>query len=152
MADDPTPDSFDLEETLRAIDQAEVLVIKFQWLNERLLVDARRSESAGPYVRVVQPVRSPQERLRQLHEIRPGFQDPESFMFFPWYGRVEAFESAGLFNRIRARCAGDSKAEQDCDRAFAELLTLDRKDLHQAIFGGEKYHTLYESTGPKLSG
>jgi hypothetical protein len=143
MADDPTPDDSELDDKLRAIDQAEVLVVGFAWLTELLLVDARRAEGIGPYVKVVQRVRSPQERLRQLREIRPGLDDPEPFMFFLWKGRIDAFEAAGLFDRIRARCGDDSQAEADCDRAFAELRELDRQDLRQAIFGGEKYHTLY---------
>ena len=143
MPNERPSDGFDLDDELRAIDQAEVLVIRFVWLTELLLVDARRTEGVGPYVKVVQRVRSPQERIRQLREIRPGFEDPDPFMFFLWRNRIEAFEAAGLFDRIRARCAGDVQAEADCDRAFAELRELDRQDLRQAIFGGEKYHTLY---------
>lgn len=138
------PDGFDLEETLRAIADADVLVVGFGWLAERLLVDARRSDAAGPYIRVVAPVRNPQERLRQLREVRPGFDDPESFVFFPWAGRVEAFVTAGLFERILERCAGDPQAEEDARAAFTQLVALDREDLRQAILGGEKYHTLYE--------
>jgi hypothetical protein len=144
MANDPPPDESDLDEKLRAIDQADVLVVGFGWLTERLLVDARRADGIGPYVKVVQRVRSPQERLRQLREIRPGLEDPEPFIFFLWKDRIDAFEAAGLFERIRERCSGDSQAEADCDRAIAELRELDRQDIHQALFGGEKYHTLYE--------
>ncbi len=145
MADENfTPDGFDLEETLRAIDEAEVLVVGFGWLAERLLVDARRAGSAGPYVRVVEPVRTPQERIRQLRELRPEFKDPESFVFFPWSGRVESFVNAKLFERILRRCSGDERAEKDTRRALEQLLALDREDLRQAIAGGEKYHTLYE--------
>ncbi len=145
MADDnPTPDGFDLDDTLRAMGEAEVMVVGFGWLTERLLVDARRSESAGPYVRVVHPVRTPQERIRELRELRPGFNDPESFVFFPWSGRVESFVSAGLFERIMSRCEGDEQALRDCREALDQLLELDRADLRQAIRGGEKYHTLWE--------
>ena len=143
MANEEAPDNSNLDDELRAIDQAEVLVVGFVWLTELLLVDARRADGVGPYVKVVQRVRSPQERIRQLREIRPGFEDPDPFMFFLWKSRIDAFEAAGLFDRIRARCAGDSQAEADCDLAFAELRELDRKDIRQAIFGGEKYHTLY---------
>ena len=148
MPDEFGTDGSDMEDTLRAIDQAEVLVVGFHWLTERFLIDARRTATIGPYVRVVQPVRTPQERLHQLREIRPGFEDPESFVFLPWRGRVDAFEASGLFDRIRKRCSGDSQAEEDCNRAFNELLALDKKDLYQAISGGEKYHTLYSSPDP----
>ena len=145
MAEDEwAPDGFNLDEALRAIDTAEVLVVGFGWLAQRLLVDARRTESAGPYVRIVEPVRSAQERLRQLQELRPGFADPESFLFFPWPGRVDSFVRAGLFSRIRERCRDDAQAERDCDRTLQQLEALDRDDLRQAILGGEKYHTLYQ--------
>ena len=144
---DEQPDGFDMEEPRRAIAEAEVLVVQFGWLAERLLVDARTSQTAGPYVRVVQPVRTPQERIRQLRELRPGFNDPEAFLFFPWGGRVEAFVAAGLFERIVERCGDDKQARSDCQTALQTLLQLDREDLRQAILGGEKYHTLYHRHG-----
>lgn len=135
---------FDLDETLRALREADVVVIGFGWLQERLLIDGRRNESEGPFIRVVEPVRSPQERLRELRKLRPGFDDPESFVFFPWSGRVESFVEASLFERVLERCAGDDTAEADARSALLRLFQLDREDLRQAIAGGDKYHTLYE--------
>ena len=135
---------FDLDDALRVIDEADVVVIGFAWLADRLLVDARRSGSSGPYVRVVTPVRTPQERIRQLRELRPGFNDPESFVFLPWSGRVDSFVEAGLYQRIVDRCRDDEPALGDCHTALKKLEELDRDDLRQAIRGGDKYHTLYE--------
>ena len=143
MSDDPS-ERFDMDDPQEVIAEAEVLVVQFGWLAERLLVDQRRSDEAGPYIRVVQPVRTPQERIRQLREWRPGFNDPETYVFFPWPGRVEAFVEAGLFARIVDRCGDDPEARSDCETALSKLLQLDREDLLQAIRGGEKYHTLYE--------
>ena len=152
MADEaPVPDGFDLGETFRVLDEAEVVVIGFGWFGERLLVDGRRSETAGPFVRVVAPVRTAQERIGQLREWRPDFNDPESFVFIPWAGRVETFVQTGLFDRVLHRCSGDAKAESDCRQALNQLLALDRDDLQQAILGGEKYHTLYDRGGPNES-
>ena len=141
MAND---EGFNLDDTVRALREADVVVIGFGWLSERLLVDGRRNESDGPYIRVVEPVRSPQDRLRQLSKLRPEFGDPESFVFFPWAGRVDAFVGVGLFDRIMERCAGDQTAEDDARAALRRLFELDREDIRQAISGGEKYHTLYE--------
>ena len=146
MSDNPS-DGFNMDEPQRVIAEAEVLVVQFGWLAERLLVDQRRAQDVGPYIRVVQPVRTPQERIRQLREWRPGFNDPETYVFFPWAGRVEAFVEAGLFARIVERCADDDQARSDCESALEKLLQLDREDLLQAIRGGEKYHTLYERAG-----
>ena len=146
MADDPTPDGFDMNETNRAISEAQVLVVGFGWLAERLLVDTRSSETLGPYIRVVQPVRTPQERIRQLRELRPGLGDPESFVFFPWAGRVQAFVDSGLYDRLRDRIAQDETAAADAVEALDQLLALDQSDLRQAILGGEKYHTLYQAS------
>ena len=140
----PSEEGFDLEETLRAIRDADVVVIGFGWLAERLLIDGRYSESDGPYIRVVEPVRSPQERILQLRKLRPGFGDPESFVFFPWAGRVDAFVEADLFERVLDRCNGDERAMEDAREALKQLFELDREDIRQAIAGGEKYHTLYE--------
>ena len=137
-------EGFDLEETLRAIREADVVVIGFGWLEERLLIDGRHNESEGPYIRVVEPVRSPQDRILQLRKLRPGFGDPESFVFFPWAGRVDAFVEADLFERVLDRCMGDERALSDAQEALQQLFSLDREDIRQAIAGGEKYHTLYE--------
>lgn len=140
MADE----AFDPEETLRALRDADVVVIGFGWLQERLLIDGRRNDVDGPFIRVVEPVRGPRERLRELRKLRPGFDDPESFVFFPWSGRVESFVEADLFERILERCDGDETAEADARSALQRLFELDREDLRQAISGGDKYHTLYE--------
>ncbi|MCY3568542.1 MAG: hypothetical protein OXH38_07930 [Chloroflexi bacterium] len=137
-------EGFDLEETLRALREADVVVIGFGWLQERLLIDGRRNDTDGPYIRVVEPVRSPQDRIRELRKLRPNFDDPESFVFFPWAGRVDSFVEADLFDRILERCAGDTTAEDDARAALSRLYELDREDIRQAIAGGEKYHTLYE--------
>lgn len=141
MAND---EGFNLEETLRALRESDVVVIGFGWFSERLLIDGRRNDSDGPYIRVVDPVRSPQDRIRQLRKLRPGFGEPESFVFFPWTGRVDGFVEAGLFERILERCDGDQTAEDDARSALRKLFELDREDIRQAIAGGEKYHTLYE--------
>ncbi len=140
-------EGFDLEETLRALRESDVIVIGFGWLQERLLIDGRHNEAEGPYIRVVDPVRSPQDRLRELRKLRPSFDDPESFVFFPWSGRVDSFVEADLFERIIERCAGDQTAEDDARAALSRLYELDREDLRQSIVGGEKYHTLYERSG-----
>ena len=138
------PEGFDVDETLRAIRDADVLVIGFGWLAERLLIDGRQNETIGPYIKVVDPVRTPQERLRQLRKIRPGLDDPESYVFFPWAGRVEAFLGAGLWDRILDRFSSDQRALDASEEALRRLQALDREDLRQALGGGEKYHTLYE--------
>ncbi len=142
MADE----GFNLEETLRALREADVVVIGFGWLQERLLIDGRHNESEAPYIRVVGPVNSPQDRIRELRKLRPSFGDPESFVFFPWAGRVDSFVEAKLFERILERCAGDPTAEEDARAALFRLYELDREDIRQAIVGGDKYHTLYERT------
>lgn len=137
-------EGFDLEETLRALREADVVVIGFGWLQERLLIDGRMNDTDGPYIRVVEPVRSPQDRIRELRKLRPSFDDPESFVFFPWSGRVDSFVAADLFERVLDRCAGDATAEADARAALGRLYELDREDLRQAIRGGDKYHTLFE--------
>lgn len=141
-------DGFDAADKAKAIREADVLVVGFECLKERLLVDARRNDQAGPYVRVVQPVLSPQDRLRQLRELRPSFNDPESFVFFPGQTRVKTFVEEGHFDDIMERCAGDDQAIADCRTALEELLQLDAADLRQAIAGGDRYHTLYERVAP----
>ena len=143
MADDDTgPDGFELDDKIRAIRESDVLVVGFQCLAERLLIDSRRNDQVGPYVRVVQPVRSPQERLRQLRELRPGFNDPESFVFFPGVSRVKGFivrlpegDGGAAAARSRRPSPGDSWR-----RALPRSLRARRVVVHSHLSCYAIYH------------
>ena len=69
MGDDV--DGLDLDELIQAIKDEDVLIVRFQNFEERLLLDMRVGDDGEPLIKMVDPVSSPEERYKELREIRP---------------------------------------------------------------------------------
>ena len=135
----------DLDEIARVIDRAEVLVVRFQVVQLRILVDFRRDEEHGPLVRTVAPVSSVEERFRSLKGLRPDFPSPDRIMSFLWPRGVNAMADAGVLDRIGDRLLGiDADAGEALKTAFHELVDEERATLIAAIRGGEGFQTIWE--------
>lgn len=136
--------SINLEQVTRAVDAAEVLVVGFTLFPERLLVDTRWSGYDPPLIKVAAPVSSVEERLKELHELRPRFPDPERFVFFVWPKSVATLESLGVWERIVQRCSapGHEGVQEGCRVALSELHRLEREEIGQAIHGPQ-YRSLW---------
>jgi len=127
----------DVGQVREAVDKADVFVIGFSDLPERLLIDTRSNGKQGPLVKVVEPLGSVQERLFWLGKERGDFGMPKSFTFFPWPHSVGFLEESGIWERIRGRvgAATDPAAAQQCDAALAELRQLSQRVLIDAALG-----------------
>jgi hypothetical protein len=127
----------DVGQVREAVDKADVFVIGFSNLQERLLVDTRSNETQGPMVKLVEPLGSIQERLFWLGKERGAFGMPKAFTFLPWPHSVGFLEESGIWERIRGRvgAATDPAAAHQCDAALAELRELSRKVLLAAALG-----------------
>ena len=134
----------DLDEVGKVVDECDVFTIGFRTFPERLIVDTRETEDAGPLARVVEPVSSVEERFHWLGRERPQFAVPERFSFFVWPHSLEFLELCGLGQRIRDRVKASERPEvaQMVDEAMAELRRLERASLQQAL-AGEGYHSLW---------
>ena len=134
-----------LEELAQLISSADVLAVGLSRITQRLLVDFRHDHEEAPMVKVVDPVTSVEERVRELRRTRPRFPNPERFTFFVWPKSVTAFKDMGLWEMIIARCltSGHSGVEEMCQRAFEELQTIERREVLEAI-SGDKYKSLWE--------
>lgn len=140
---------FDMDEVLRVIDSAEVLVIRFAILDKRLLVDARTSEQEGPVIAIVPKAGSAEERVKGLKQMRPRLPLPDRIMSFMWPRQMETFRSSGLWGKIEERMVslgGESMSEQ-CQKVFMELARQERAETLAAIRGGEDYQSLWERSG-----
>lgn len=137
----------DLDEVHKVIRQADVLGIGFFGLRERLLIDPRTNKQDGPYVGVVEPLTSVQERMFWLGQHRPRFRMPQRFAFFFWPNSVRFLEESGVWSRLRALVEQERypSAPHDADRALATLHRLERQALYDALTG-EGYRTLWERT------
>lgn len=128
----------------RVVDEADVFVIAFPLLAERLLVDARATPEECALVKVVPGVSSVQERYDTLRELRPNFPLPEKFTFFVWPRSVSALRRMSIWERIRSRVeASGGEARDACQEAFEELQRLEHRQVMAAL-QGDGFRSLYE--------
>ena len=136
----------DLDAIRQVIDDTDVFVIRFGQIDQRLLVDTRQDDNGSPFIKVVPPVTSAEERYRYLRQARPGMDLPEQITVFQWPKSVELLKTVGLWKRIEERFfeLGGLPAVEEVGAAFDDAAKLERSDLLAAIRGGEGYETLWE--------
>lgn len=128
------------------IDEADVFVIRFERIEQRLLVDSRQNDAGEVFAQVVPPVKSGRERYRFLEQVRPGLPAPEQITVFQWRQSVQVMKDVGLWKRLEERFfeLGGVSAVQQVEAAFSEALRLEQSELVGAIRGGEGWETLWE--------
>ena len=140
----------DLDEILRVIDRAAVLIVRFDVLEPRLLVDFRGDPPDTPLIQLVDRVNSAEERFRHLKSLRPRLPLPERIMSFPWPRAIRAFEDSGIWEKIETRLVSLG-ADPDHVRSIQEqLLVGEHEVIVAAITGGEGFRTLWEREGQVL--
>ena len=137
---------FDIEQlhdSLRSVDHALIRLTPVG-IAERMLVDFRTNDSAGPAVHLLPEVSSLAERLKTIQQVRPAFPLPDRIHVITWPLRVSALERLGLLQTIRDRLARMDAfdALRDLDEVYERLLRLEREEVRRAITG-EGYHTLW---------
>ncbi|MBM4416176.1 MAG: hypothetical protein FJ035_08045 [Chloroflexi bacterium] len=141
----------DLDETGRVFDQAEVVVVRFHLIPQRLLIDARSAPGDPPMVRLVPPVTSAEERYRYLQRERPGLPLPEYITVVGWPRYVQVLKETGLWERIEQRLvrAGGPELARQCGAVFGEVRAAERLEVAAAIRGGEGYESLWERSASR---
>ena len=136
----------DLQDIFTVIDGAEVIIIRLQIVEMRILVDARKSSIEGPMISLVPRASSSEERFRSLKRLRPRFPAPDRIMSFQWPRQVGSLKTSGVWDRIAHRLveSGSGDMAHKCDEIFNELLRLERQETIAAIRGGEGYETVWE--------
>jgi len=137
----------DMDAIVGVIREADVFIVRFGLIDQRLLVDARTCPTDRPFIRLVPRVHSAEERYRYLREERPDLGLPEQITVFEWPRRVQMMREMGLWEHIERRLVeeGGPELAAECERAFQGALRAERIDLVAAIRGGEGYETLWES-------
>ena len=139
----------DMDEVVRVIDTADVLVVRFAIVEKRLLIDARTTDTEGPLIAVVDKATSVEERFKSLKKLRPRFSLPDKIMSFTWPRHIDTFRSSGLAERIESRLVslgGESMAPKVRD-AIASLAEDEKAEILSAIRGGDGYQTLWQRPG-----
>ncbi len=136
----------DLEQVFRAIDSADVLVVRFHLIDRRLLVDFRTSKDVGPLVKVVPRAESIEDRFRSIKRLSPQFPMPERLPSFQWPRSMPVMLASGVWQRLvdRVSALGDDETTDECGRVMEELLSLERKEVLGAIRGADHYQTIWE--------
>jgi len=143
---DPEPEGIDIPGIRHVLETADVFVVRFALVEHRLMVDSRLDAEGRPYVKIVPPVSSPDERIRFLQRERPGLPPPEQIVVFQWPRSITVLKELGLWDTIEQRMlsvAGEA-GEEMAQSAYREGRRLERADTMALIRGGEGYETLWE--------
>ncbi|MCA9848483.1 MAG: hypothetical protein KC461_14700 [Dehalococcoidia bacterium] len=137
----------DLDSAADAIAEAEVLVIGFDFTQDRMLIDLR-SDPGGltpPLVELVEPLGSATERTLWLQERRPDVAPPERFIFMGWPHTAQFLGDAALLDVIARRLKNEQgvDASDDLDGILRELRRRERLDTRSAVTGAEGFETLW---------
>lgn len=143
MADDF---GVDLEEVYRVIDSAELLIVRFHLIQERLFVDFRTRPGEGPHIAVVAPATSVEERMRAIKQARPAFPLPEQIMSFQWPRSIGVLMESGIWDRIGERVValGGDEGRRAVEAARGALRAKEQAEIVGAIVGTQHYQTLWE--------
>src|SRR5688572_9297188 len=114
----------------------------FQLFERRLLVDTRSGNDEQPLIRVVDRVRSSEERFRELLRLRPRLGAPERIVAFQWPRSVRTMIEAGVWESIQKRLESAGIAENTCLAVLSELKWEERQEEIKAVKGEEPYRTL----------
>ena len=138
---------FEIDEVLRNVQEAEVMSIFFPSFRRALIIDTRSNTDEGPMVRLMPMASSPQDRVRSIRKLRPGFPRLQNLTLIPWQRYVDSLVNLGVWEKIVKRIeeSGDSKAIQACDAALTELRRLERQELVAAI-SGDNYQTIWSAS------
>ena len=137
----------DLEEVIRVVGDADVLIVGFAICRQRLLIDLRGDDVTGPMVELVEPLASAQERAIWLSARRPSLGLPERTAFFGWPHSAALLEQTGMLRRVATRALQEHGVELDEEIAttLAELRQLERDLTRDAIRGEEGFETLWSA-------
>ena len=136
----------DLSEVLNVVNTAEVFVVMFSHFERRLLVDMRTGGGETPLIRVVDRVRSSEERFRELLRLRPKFGAPDRIVAFQWPRTTRTFIESGVWQAIEDRVKGLGTSESTALAVLSELKWEERREELKAVRGEEPYRTLKGST------
>jgi hypothetical protein len=134
----------DLGEVLRTIRSADVIVIRFVTVPQRLLIDNRTNDVDGPLVKLVPRAATAEERFKNLKQLRPRFKLPQKITAIFWPRYIESLQDQGIWDSIVQRItdAGYPAVAGECARVYDELRRMERAEMYKAI-AGDGYRTLW---------
>ena len=138
--------AYDIDEVMKNLDTAEVMSLFFPTLRKAVVIDMRSNDNEGPMVRIMPMAASPQERLRSVRRLRPGFPRLQNLTLIPWPRYVDSLVTLGIWERIVNRfiASGHKEAADACHTVLEELRSLEKLEL-ASVVRGENYHTIWSA-------
>ncbi len=139
--------NIDLVDIASTVGANDVITIRFVAVGQRLLLDFRATEIDGPLIKVVDPVKSVEERYRMLKKLRPRFSSPERIVSIWWSRFAYSLESTGIWAAVMERVteSGHVDAVRSAEETLSELLKLERMQQRDAV-RGDGFKTLWSAT------
>ena len=134
----------ELDEVRESIQEAEVLSLFFPYFGKAILLDTRSNGTDGPTIFLTEMVRNPQERIRSLKRLRPGFPDVDKMILIPWIRYISTLVESGIWDSIVTRLEQSTflDTEASTNSLLLELKEMERIELISAI-RGPKYETIW---------
>jgi hypothetical protein len=141
----------DIEEMGRVFDEADVVVVRFHVISQRLLIDARSAPGDPPLIRLVPPASSAEERYRYLRQERPAMPLPDQITVVGWPRYIQVMKDVGLWSRIEDRLVREAGTAsiRDAQAAFDDVRAAERAEVAAAIVGNEGYESLWERSASR---
>ena len=139
--------NIDLVEIASTVRTNDVIAIRFVAVGQRLLPDFRTTEIDGPLVRVVDPVKSVEERYRNLRKLRPRFGPPERIVAIWWPRFASSLETTGVWKEVMERVSesGHVDSVRAAEDTLAELIQMERAQQKDAV-RGDGFRTLWSAS------
>jgi hypothetical protein len=136
-----------LDDILRTVETADVIRLRFQLLDKRLVIDNRTSEVEGPMVKLVNRAGSSEESFRNLKRMRPRFPLPEKMTAIFWPKYANTLRSTGVWSAVmrRIEATGFDDSVRQADEVMQEMLQMERREIRNAIYG-EGFQTVWQRT------
>lgn len=143
--------NIDMGEIAQTIQSHDVVVMRFVTVGQRLLLDFRSSDIDGPAIRLVEPVKSVQERYASLRKLRPRFRDPEKIVMVYWPRFVRSLGETDAWREVNARLveAGHPESVREAEQALAEIVQAEETHQRDAVLGGDGFKTLWGASTAK---
>jgi hypothetical protein len=137
----------DLDAAREAVEEADVLVIGFDFTPDRLLIDLRPDTHGRtpPIVEIVEPLQSANDRAVWLSARRPRVAPPERFVFFVWPHSVGYLEASALLDHAARRLEREQHVDvrEILRDAVLDLRSRERDEAFGAVRGVEGFETLW---------
>ncbi len=137
----------DLDSAAEAIEEADVMVVGFDFTADRLLIDLRLDPDGHtpPLIEMVEPLNDAHERTLWLQDRRPLVAPPERFIFFTWPHTAAFLEECALLDVAARRMVREHGVDlhEDVAEILADLQVREAEDTRSAVVGAEGFQTIW---------